>query len=105
MVQAREGGVPIPTRWKGNRVVDYIITNSVGRIKGVTLDSIKLSDHKAVKSDLDHNSHSKPEWGGRSHQPYNPRTGTDAQTWWDTVDQAWKEVLEDPDHAHKVREM
>lgn len=54
ITQTREtDGEPTPTRWRGERAVDYTISNRPRNIKHMRTDDVKLSDHKPICWELD----------------------------------------------------
>ena len=55
----RGGVMPIPisgeynaTRWEGNKIIDWMATNTIGIVKSTGCRGEKISDHKIIKGQL-----------------------------------------------------
>ena len=92
------GGVPVsvnqPTRWQGNRCVDWMMTNRPRAVSEPRLLSVVLSDHIPVEIDVFHAVHDVKLGRLRPTAMLACPDGVDREFWERAVASAW---ADDPD--------
>ena len=89
------GGVCVipgqPTRWEGNRVIDYPVTNIDKRFKMCLLGHA-LSDHPLIQLTVDHRVSHIPQTSFQPTQKYQPPdTMAIIDTWKEMLETAWND--------------
>ena len=78
----------LPTRWDGNRVIDYPVTN-IERYFELCLLDHALSDHRMIQLTIDHTVSHVPQTSIQPTQKYQPPDTITVDTWKEMIETAW----------------
>ena len=78
----------LPTRWDGDRVIDYPVTNIEKHFE-VCLTDHALSDHRLIQLTIDHTVSHVPQTSPQPTQKYQPPDTITVDTWKEMIETTW----------------
>ena len=88
-------GLGAPTRWDGNREIDFFLVNRPDLASAVSSLALKLSDHKILQTQLAVSVQSPTTASLQKGPDLTKPTHVESEQWREVVEKAWEQTTQD----------